>query len=134
MLVGKRCANLNSLEALERVLKNLGRRKTSIFLSPHRDEQRAKSLRRPPEVYQRLFYYSNSVVGAHWQRLPSLVSIATISVEKLTKTICTRRCARRRILRSLWDCLNTLFKESGQIAAHYRNQCKLIVLLPKKRA
>ena len=34
----------------------------------------------------------------------------------------------------LWDCLNTLFKEFGQIAAHYRNQCKFIVLLPKKRA
>ena len=34
----------------------------------------------------------------------------------------------------LWDCLNTLFKEWGQTAAHYRNQCKLIVLLPKKGA
>ena len=34
----------------------------------------------------------------------------------------------------LWDCLNTLFKEWGQIAAHYRNQCTLIVLLPRKRA
>ena len=34
----------------------------------------------------------------------------------------------------LWDCLNTLFKEWGQIAAHFRNQCKFIVLLPKKRA
>ena len=34
----------------------------------------------------------------------------------------------------LWDCLKTLFKEWGQIAAHYRNQCKFIVLLPKKRA
>ena len=33
-----------------------------------------------------------------------------------------------------WDCLNTLFKEWDQIAAHYRNQCKFIVLLPKKRA
>ena len=33
-----------------------------------------------------------------------------------------------------WDCLNTLFKEWGQIAAHYHNQCKFIVLLPKKRA
>ena len=32
----------------------------------------------------------------------------------------------------LWDCLNILFKEWGQIAAHYRNQCKFIVLLPKK--
>ena len=33
-----------------------------------------------------------------------------------------------------WDCLNTLFKEWDQIAAHHRNQCKFIVLLPKKRA
>ena len=34
----------------------------------------------------------------------------------------------------LWDCLNTLFEEWGQIAAHHRNQCKFIVFLPKKRA
>ena len=55
----------------------------------------------PLQAYQRLFHYSNSVVGAHWQRLSILESIGTVSVEKLTKTNCTRRCARRRILRSL---------------------------------
>ena len=73
------------------------------------------------------------MVGAYWQRLPSLVSIATISVEKLTKTNCTRRCARRRILRSLVGLPEHLIQRVGpNFAAHYRNQCKFIVLLPKK--
>ena len=39
MLVGKRCANLNSLRAPERISKNLGRQITLISLSVHRDDQ-----------------------------------------------------------------------------------------------
>ena len=66
------------------------------------ETSRGPNLRGDPlQAYQRLFHYSNSVVGAHWQRLPSLGSIGTVSVEKLTKTNCTRRCRRSRILRSL---------------------------------
>ena len=55
----------------------------------------------PLQAYQRRFHYFNSVVGTYWQRLPNLGSIGTVSVEKLTKTNCTRRCARRQFLRSL---------------------------------
>ena len=39
MLVGKRCAKLNSLRAPERISKNLGRQITLISISVHRDDQ-----------------------------------------------------------------------------------------------
>ena len=44
--------------------------------------------------------YSTSIVGAHWQRIPSLVSIGTILIEKLTKTDRTKSSAKRQFFGS----------------------------------
>ena len=133
--MGKRCANLNRLRALERVLKNLGRWKNINFLksSPRRAEVQIleKTPCKPTTVYfttlTAWLVPTNSVYQVWCQLLLYLL-------RNWLKQTAQEGAQEGEFYEVLWDCLNTLFKEWGQIAAHYRNQCKFIVLLEKKRA
>ena len=135
VLVGKRCENLNSLRALERVLKSLGRWKNINFLksSPRRAE--VQILEETPCKHTSVCFTiltawlvpTDSVCQVWCQLLLYLL-------RNWLKQTAQEGAQEGEFYEVLWDCLNTLFKERGQIAAHYRCQCKLIVLLPKKRA
>ena len=132
MLVGKRCASLNCLRALERVLKNLRRWKNINFLksSPKRAEVQIleETPYKPTSVCFTILTAWLVPTGSACQVWDQLVLYLLRNWLKRT----TQEGAQEgEFYEVLWDCLNTLFKEFGQIAAHYRNQCKFIVLLPK---
>ena len=132
----KRCANLNSLQALQRVLKNLGRWKNINFLksSPRRAE--VQILEKTPCKATTVYFTTltawlvptDSVCQVWWCQLLLYL------LRNWLKHTAQEGAQEGEFYEVLWDCLNTLFKEWGQIAAHYRNQCKFIVLLLKKRA
>ena len=133
--MGKRCANCNSLRALERVLRSLGRWKNINFLksSPRRAEVQIleKTLCKPTTVYfttLTAWLVPTDSVYQVWCHLLLYL------LRNWLKQTAQEGAQEGEFYEVLWDCLNTLFKEWGQIAAHHRNQCKFIVLLPKKRA
>ena len=75
-----------------------------IVCVPSRNPRKARGL--PSE--QR-----TSIVGAHWQRLPSFKQIGAIFVEKLAKTYCTKRGEKRQIFRSFLEVPEHLTPGSG---------------------
>ena len=133
--MGKRCANLINLRALERVLKNLGRWKNINFLksSPRRAEGQIleETPCKPTSVCFTIltaWLVPTSSACQVWGQLVLYL------LRNWLKETAQEGAQEGELYEVLWDCLNTLFKEWGQIAAHHRNQCKFIVFLPKKRA
>ena len=132
VLVGKSCANLNCLRALERVLENLGRWQNINFLksSPRRAEGQIleETPCKPTSVCFTLltaWLVPTDSVCQVWCQLVLYL------LRNWLKQTAQEGAQEGEFYEVWWDCLNTLFKEWGQIAAHYRNQCKFIVLCRK---
>ena len=133
--MGKRGANLNSLRALERVLKNLGRWKNINFLksSPRRAEGQILE-ETPCKPTSVCFTILTAWLVPTDNACQVWGQLVLYLLRNWLKQTAQEGAQEGEFYEVLWDCLNTLFKEWGQIAAHHRNQCKFIVLLPKKRA